>query len=77
MDNWNPAGHFETADGDRVGLFELGGHWLIVWAYAAPHGMQAVPYGTDEAEAKRVFTASRNRQPLSRDSREDWQGGSA
>ncbi|WP_413114827.1 hypothetical protein ACK1X7_07420 [Streptomyces sp. CY1] len=68
---WDIHGHYETADGDRVSLFERDGRWALSYSYVAPHSGQFIDYGQDKNTALRLFRLGRRtakeRGPLSYD----------
>jgi hypothetical protein len=68
---WDIHGQYETADGDRVSLFERDGRWALSYSYAAPHSGQLIDYDQNKDTALRVFRRSRNtakgRSPLTYD----------
>lgn len=72
--HWDPRGHFEAADGDRVSIMERGGRWAVMFSYNVPDVPQLFEYD-DEPAAVRTFVRARRyaaRKPLTYDSREAW-----
>jgi hypothetical protein len=74
---WNPVGHYETADGDRVSLLRCDTEWAVAWSYGYPNeGMQLVDFGDCGPEAIDSFVTSREGKSLMFDSRVSWRSGS-
>ncbi|MFI0939170.1 hypothetical protein [Streptomyces sp. NPDC021020] len=74
---WDQAGHYQTADGDRVSLLRLGGEWAVCWAYGYPHeSLRLISYGEAMPAAIDAFVSSREGKQLMYDSRMAWQSGS-
>ncbi|MFE6627378.1 hypothetical protein ACFVNB_09040 [Streptomyces rochei] len=77
---WEEKAHYETGEGDRVGLLALDdGHWAVCWSYADPNfSIQMISF--DPERAQEVFTTARDqaqgREGLRYDSRQEWMGSS-